>query len=63
MNQKVFTIGGFTFAQQNLTFCKFDKISTDYNLSCCNLEGLSESTNVPRGDKSVLNFPYAVIDY
>jgi len=59
--QKVFTIGGFAFAQRDLTFWTFDKISTDYSVSYFNLEGLSEPTNAPRGDGSVLNFPHAVI--
>ena len=61
--RKVFTNKGlhFTFAKRDLTFCKFDKSSTDYTASCFNLEGLSEPTNAPRGDGSVLNFPDAVI--
>jgi len=59
--QKVFTIGGFTFAQRVLTFWKFDKIFTDYSVSYLNLQGLSEPTNAPHGDGSVLNFPHAVI--
>jgi len=52
--QKVFTIGGFTFPQQDLKFWKFDKISTDYSVSYFNLEELREPTNAD-------NFPYADI--
>jgi len=59
--QKVFTLGGFTFAQQDLTFWKFDKITTDYSVSYFNLEGLSEPANALRGDGTSLNFPNAVI--
>ena len=59
--QKVFTIGGFTFAQRDLTIWKFDEISTDYSVTYFNLEVLSEPSNAPRGDGSVLNFSYAVI--
>jgi len=60
-HQKIFTIGGFTFAQRDLTFWKFDKISTYYSVSYFNLEGLSKPTNAPHGNGCVLNFPYAVI--
>ena len=59
--QKAFTIGGFTFAQWDLTFWTFDKISTDYSVSYFNLMGLSEPAKAPRGHGSVLNFPHAVI--
>jgi len=59
--QNVFAIGGFVFAQRDLTFWKFDKISTDYSFSYFNLEGLREPTYPPRGDRSVLNFPYVVM--
>ena len=59
--QKVIAVGGFTFAQRDLTFWKFDKISTDYSVLYVNLEGLSEPTNAPRGDGTVLNFPFSVI--
>ena len=38
--QKVFTLGGCTFAHGDLTFSKFDKISTDYRISYFNLEGM-----------------------
>jgi len=59
--QKVFTIGGFTSAQWDLTFWKFDKKSTDYSVSYFNLEGLGEAAYAPRGNGSVFNFPYAII--
>jgi len=39
----------------------FDKISTDYSASYFNLKGLRKPSTAPRGDGSVLNFPYAVI--
>jgi len=56
-HQKVFIIGGFTFDHRDLTFSKFDKISTAYSVSYFNLDGMLTVVM----DGSVLNFPYAVI--
>jgi len=53
-------IGGFTFAQGDLIFCKSDKISTDLKSFVFQFAG-AEPTDSPRDDATGLNFPYAVI--